>query len=58
VVSGLTVAFGGSPYGGFYTSLAVIQLFLAIAGIVLLALAPSNEWYRYRGWLRQTGQGR
>jgi hypothetical protein len=52
------VAFGGSPYGGFYTSLAVIQLFLAIAGIVLLALAPSNEWYRYRGWLRQTGQGR
>jgi hypothetical protein len=25
---------------------------------VLLALKPSNEWYRYRGWLRATGQGR
>jgi hypothetical protein len=57
VVSGLT-ALGGTPYGGFYTSLSVIQLLLAIAGIVLLALAPSNEWYRYRSWLRATGQGR
>ena len=24
--------------------------------IVLLALGSSNEWYRYRGWLRATGQ--
>ena len=28
-----------------------------IAGIVLLALKPSNEWYRFRGWQRATGQG-
>jgi uncharacterized protein (DUF983 family) len=58
VVSGLTAAFGGSPYGGFYTSIAVIQLLLAIAGIVLLALKPSNDWYAYRKWARVTGQGR
>jgi hypothetical protein len=57
VVSGLT-ALGGSPYGGFYTSLSVIQLLLAIAGIVLLALPQANEWYRYRRWLRDTGQAR
>jgi hypothetical protein len=24
---------------------------------VLLALAPSNEWYRFRSWQRATGQG-
>jgi hypothetical protein len=28
-----------------------------LAAAVLLALKPSNEWYRYRGWQRATGQG-
>jgi hypothetical protein len=43
--------------GGFLTSLSVFQLLLLVAGLVLLALTPSNEWYRYRGWLRATRQG-
>jgi hypothetical protein len=55
VVTGMT-ALGGTPYGGFYTSLSIIQLLLALAGIVLLAMRPSNEWYRYQSWLRATGQ--
>jgi hypothetical protein len=63
VLGGLSVL--GGLYGltadtgqtGFLTSLSVFQLLLLIAGLVLLALAPSNEWYRYRGWLRATGKG-
>ena len=43
--------------GGFLTSLSVFQLLLLVAGLVLLALKPSNEWYRYRGWLRANGKG-
>ena len=37
---------------------AMLHVLAAIsgAGIVLLAMKPSNEWYRYRGWLRATGQ--
>ena len=58
IVSGLTTVFGGTPYGGFYTSLSIIQFLLVLAGVILLAMGPSNEWYRYRGWLRATGQGR
>jgi hypothetical protein len=30
---------------------------LTLAGVVLLALKPSHEWYRYRGWQRANGQG-
>jgi hypothetical protein len=47
----------GTALGGFLTSLSVFQLLLTIAGIVLLALKPSSEWYRYRSWQRATGQG-
>jgi hypothetical protein len=36
--------------------LAVLQVLLQVAGIVLLALPPSNDWYRYRGWARAGGQ--
>jgi hypothetical protein len=63
VIGGLAVLSGfaglstGTALGGFLTSLSVFQLLLTIAGIVLLALKPSNEWYRYRGWQRATGQG-
>ncbi len=56
VVSGLSsLGVGGSPIP-FLTALSVFQLILTIAGIVLLALKPSSDWYRYRGWLRATGQ--
>ncbi len=65
VLGGLAVAGGlfgvvspqpGMP--GYLIGLNVFSLLITIAGIVLLALKPSNEWYRYRGWLRATGQGR
>ncbi len=65
VLGGLGVAGGlfglvspqpGMP--GYLTGLNLFSLLITIAGIVLLALKPSNEWYRYRGWLRATGQGR
>ena len=36
----------------------LMKRWLLFAGIVLLAQKPANEWYRYRGWLRATGQGR
>jgi len=57
VVSGLGGLAAGSGLSGFLTSLSVFQLLLVAAGIVLLALKPSNEWYRYRSWQRASGQG-
>jgi hypothetical protein len=60
VVSGLialAAGAGGASQSGFLSSLNVFQLLLAIAGVVLLALKPSNEWYKFRGWQRATGQG-
>ena len=59
VVSGLIGSFSPQPgYPGYLVGLNVFSLLLTIAGIVLLAQKPANEWYRYRGWLRATGQGR
>jgi hypothetical protein len=43
VVSGLAGLGNGS---GVLSLLSVLQLLLVIAGIVFLALKPSNEWYR------------
>jgi hypothetical protein len=64
VLGGLSVAFGlaglasgGSQSTGFLTSLGWFQLLFTAAGIVLLALKPSNEWYRFRSWQRANGQG-
>jgi hypothetical protein len=59
VVSGLLGLSGAGSSGqtGFVTAIGVFQLLLVIAGIVLLAMKPSNEWYRYRSWQRATGQG-
>ena len=48
-------AAGGSPLP-VLDALAGFELVLDVVAIVLLALKPSNEWYRYRGWLRATGQ--
>jgi hypothetical protein len=42
---------------GFSTSMGVFQLLFTAAAIVLLALKPSNDWYRYRSWQRAAGQG-
>jgi hypothetical protein len=66
VLAGLGILFGligaGSSAALGLVTLPTIQflswfeiLFDAVA-IVLLALKPSHEWYRYRGWLRATGQ--
>jgi hypothetical protein len=52
-LAGLTTAGGPLP---FVTALGWFQLLLTAVGIVLLALKPSNDWYRYRKWLRATGQ--
>ena len=49
VLGGLSVVSGLASLGsasGLLSLLSVLQLLLVIAGIVLLALKPSNEWYR------------
>jgi hypothetical protein len=62
VLAGLGVAFGlvgvagGSPLP-VLTALSAFELLFDIVAIVLLALKPSSEWYRYRSWQRATGQG-
>lgn len=59
VVSSLAAFGAGTPgQTGFLTALSVFMLLLTVAGVVLLAMKPANEWYRYRGWLRATGQAR
>ncbi|MGY1713152.1 hypothetical protein ACI78R_01720 [Geodermatophilus sp. SYSU D01106] len=55
VVSSL-VSLAGPSFGGLITTLGWLQTLLALAGIVALALKPSNEWYRYRGWERARGR--
>jgi hypothetical protein len=60
VVSGLaSYGMGGAPgQSGFLVALNVCTLLLTVAGIVFLAMKPANDWYKYRGWLRATGQPR
>lgn len=65
VVAGISVLFSlvglaagaGQAGNGFLTSLSWFATILDAVGIVALALTPSNDWYRYRGWQRATGQG-
>jgi hypothetical protein len=64
VLGGISVVFalvglaaGAAESTGFLTSLGWFQLLLTAAGLVLLALKPSNDWYRYRSWQRANGQG-
>ena len=40
----------------FLTALSWFEYLCTAAGVVLLALKPSNDWFRYRKWLRATGQ--
>ena len=56
IVSGLAGLAVGSPLP-FLGALGGFQMLLLIAAVVLLALKPSNEWYRFRRWQRMTGQG-
>jgi hypothetical protein len=56
IVSGMVGVAVGSPLP-FLDALGVFQLLLLIAAVVLLALKPSHEWYRFRGWQRAAGQG-
>ena len=55
IVSGLAGLAVGSPLP-FLGALGGFQMLLLIAAVVLLALKPSNEWYRFRRWQRMTGQ--
>ena len=66
VLAGLGIVFGiigaavGSSFGvetlPVLTFLGWVEMLFDAVAVVLLALAPSNEWFRYRGWLRATGQ--
>jgi hypothetical protein len=66
VIGGIGVVFGlvglasgtGSGPFPFVTALGWFQLIFLAAGIVLLARPPANDWYRYRKFVRATGQGR
>jgi len=65
VLGGISVLFSlvglaagvGQTGNGFLTSLGWFQTILVAVAIVALALKPSNDWYRYRGWQRANGQG-
>ncbi|WP_104526252.1 hypothetical protein [Blastococcus atacamensis] len=51
---------GAAGRGGpmpFVTTLGWFQTTLLLAAVVLLALKPSNDWFRLRKWQRATGQG-
>ncbi|TFV86427.1 hypothetical protein [Blastococcus sp. CT_GayMR16] len=63
VLGGLSLTFGliglagSSGQTGFTTSMGAFGLLFTAAGVLLLAMKPSNEWYRFRSWQRATGQG-
>jgi hypothetical protein len=56
IASGMVGLAVGSPLP-FLSALGAFQLLFLVAGVVLLAMKPSNEWYRFRGWQRATGHG-
>lgn len=58
LVLGLAGLLAGNNPVPFLTGLSFFQLLLLLAGVGLLAQKPSNEWFRYRGWLRASGQAR
>jgi len=58
VISGLAGVVSPTPgYPGYLTGLSLFSLLFTLAGVVLLALKPSNDWYGFRKWQRMTGQG-
>jgi hypothetical protein len=44
----------GQP--GFLVGISLFSFLLTLAGVVLLALKPSNDWYRFRKWQLANGQ--
>ncbi|WP_155858861.1 hypothetical protein [Candidatus Blastococcus massiliensis] len=58
ILSGFAGMGGGGTGVGYVDGLNLFSWLLTLAGVVLLALQPSNEWYRYMRWLRDTGQQR
>ncbi len=58
VLSGSAGMGGGGTGVGYLDGLSVFVLLLTLAGVVLLALRASNEWYRYMGWVRRYGPRR
>jgi hypothetical protein len=60
VLGGLSLASGLLGLGnntGLVSLLGVLQLLLLVAGIVLLALKPSGEWYRAESQRRRAFSG-
>ncbi|MBN1095676.1 hypothetical protein JKP76_06295 [Blastococcus sp. TML/C7B] len=57
ILSG-TAGLGGGTGVGYVDGLNVFSWLLTLAGVVLLALQPSNAWYRYTGWQRRYGPRR
>jgi hypothetical protein len=53
----ISVTGRGSPVP-FLTGISAFQGLLLLTAVVALALKPSNDWFRYQGWLRATGQQR
>jgi hypothetical protein len=56
ILSGLSGLVVRSPLP-FLSALGGFQLLLLVVAVVALALKPSSDWYRFRGWQRATGQG-
>jgi hypothetical protein len=56
LLSGFGTLGGGTGATDFLSALSVFQLLALVAGIVLLALKPSNDWYRYMTWARTYGR--
>jgi hypothetical protein len=57
LIGGLLTLGTSSPVP-FLSGLNLFRVLLVLVGVVALALKPSNDWFRYQGWLRATGQQR
>jgi hypothetical protein len=60
VLGGLSLLSGLAGLGsntGIVAVIGILQLLLLMAGIVLLALKPSNDWYRAEGQRRRAYSG-
>lgn len=58
LIGGLLTLGGSASPVPFLNGLNVFRMLLLAVGVVALGLKPSNEWFRYQGWLRATRQQR